>query len=132
MVRRFDNGQTNDIAGLRGARLVTSVETEDGQRLAESKIKELTGGDTVTARFLYSENFEFQPEFKLWLACNHMPEIRGMDLAIWRRIRLIPFRVTIPPRNQDKRLLLKLKKELPGIPDMGRQGLPGLARIGLE
>jgi P4 family phage/plasmid primase-like protien len=115
MLRKFDNGQTNDIAALKGSRLVTSVETEDGHRLAEAKIKALSGGDAIVARHLYSEFFEFRPEFKLWLACNHKPVIRGIDLAIWRRIRLVPFTVTIPEERQDRGLLDKLRAELPGI-----------------
>jgi len=112
---RRGEGVRNDIARLVSARLVTAQEVESGRRLAESLVKLLTGGDTVTARFLYSEYFEFKPEFKLFLAANHKPIIRGTDLAIWRRIRLIPFTVTIPPEEQDHRLGEKLKKELPGI-----------------
>jgi putative DNA primase/helicase len=108
-------GISNDVARLRGARLVTAVEAEDGQRLAESLVKQLTGGDTITARFLYQEAFEFAPTFKLWLATNHKPTIRGTDYAIWRRIRLIPFAVTIPEKEQDRTLPDKLKAELPGI-----------------
>ena len=115
MIRKFDNGQTNDIASLKGARLVTSIETEEGHRLAEAKIKSFSGGDTIMARYLYSEFFEFKPEFKIWLACNHKPVIRGTDLAIWRRIRLIPFTVSIPDDRQDKKLPEKLHAELPGI-----------------
>lgn len=120
MIRKVDSGQSNDIAALKGSRLVTASECEEGQRLAESRLKALTGGDTITARHLYSEFFEFRPEFKLWIATNHRPEIRGTDLAIWRRIRLIPFTVTISPLKQDKRLADKLKEELPGGPGVGR------------
>ena len=94
---------------------MTASECEEGQRLAESKIKALTGGDKVVARYLHKEFFEFKPEFKLWLATNHKPTIRGTDIAIWRRIRLIPFTVSFPPEKQDRELSRKLREELPGI-----------------
>jgi putative DNA primase/helicase len=115
MIRRNDNGQSNDVANLKGARLVSAIECEEGRRLAESRIKALSGCDTIIARHLYSEFFEFKPEFKLWLATNHKPVIRGTDLAIWRRIRLIPFTVSFPPERQDRNLSQKLKAEFPGI-----------------
>ncbi len=105
----------NDIARLTGARLVTVNEVEDGQRLAESLVKQLTGQDTVTARFLHAEFFDFKPQFKLFIRANHKPVIRGTDEGIWRRLRLIPFTVTIPEGQRDPRLLEKLQAELPGI-----------------
>ena len=95
-LERRNEGPRNDIARLRGARLVASIEAGEGHRLAEGLVKQLTGGDTIAARFLHAEFFEFRPQFKLWLAANHKPVIRGTDHAIWRRIRLIPFTVTIP------------------------------------
>jgi len=112
----------NDVARLKGARLVTASETEDGQRLAEATIKQLTGGDTITARFLHREFFEFKPAFKLFLAANHKPVIRGTDHAIWERIRLIPFKVTISEDEQDKELPAKLLAELPGVLRWAVQG----------
>ncbi len=115
MVKGREGGVNNDIARLRGARFVAAVETDEGKRLSESLIKEMTGGDTITARFLFTEFFEFIPAFKVWLACNHKPVIRGTDHAIWRRIRLIPFLVTIPEAEQDKELADKLKAEASGI-----------------
>lgn len=114
MVRQFE-GISNDIARLKGARFVTASEVEDGKRLNESLIKSLTGGDTISARFLYAEPFEFRPEFKLWVSGNHKPRIRGTDDGIWRRILLIPFDVTIPPAERDGMLKEKLLLELPGI-----------------
>ena len=105
----------NDIARLKGARLVIAAETEVGRRLAESLVKQVTGGDTIAARFLHKEFFEFTPEFKLWLAVNHKPNIRGTDHAIWRRIRLVPFTVTIPVEEQDPGLADRLADEFPGI-----------------
>lgn len=115
MLKRGFDGIPNDIAALFGARLATAVETENGRRLAESMLKQLTGGDTMTARFLHREFFDFEPQFKIWLACNHKPRITGTDLAIWRRIRLIPFTVAIPETERDPNLLDKLRAELPGI-----------------
>jgi len=105
----------NDIARLAGARIVSAIETEGGRRLAESLVKQMTGGDHMTARFLHREFFEFEPTFKLWLAVNHKPRIVGTDHAIWRRIRLIPFAVTILENERDPDLSEKLKEELPGI-----------------
>ncbi|MFC1839808.1 phage/plasmid primase, P4 family [Thermodesulfobacteriota bacterium] len=105
----------NDVARLKGARLVTASEAEADQRLAESLIKQMTGGDKVSARFLRQEWFDFEPTHKIFLATNHKPIIQGTDSAIWRRIRLVPFEVTIPEKERDKKLLEKLKQELPGI-----------------
>lgn len=115
MVKKNDGGIPNDVARLKGSRFVSAVEAEEGQRFAESLVKQLTGGDRITARFMRSEFFEFTPEFKLFLATNHKPAIRGTDLAIWRRIRLIPFNVTIPEDQRDSHLPDKLRAELPGI-----------------
>jgi putative DNA primase/helicase len=104
-----------DLAGLVGARLVTAVETEEGRRWAESKIKALTGGDEISARFMRQDFFEFVPVFKLIIAGNHKPGLRSVDEAIRRRLHLIPFAVTIPPEDRDKDLANKLKAEWPGI-----------------
>ena len=109
------DGIPNDIARLRGTRFVMVSEIAEGKRLNEALVKRLTGGDTLSARFLYADYFEFKPDFKAWLATNHKPEIRGTDEAIWRRVRLIPFTVTIPPTDRDPDLQDKLKNELPGI-----------------
>ncbi|MGC2784746.1 MAG: phage/plasmid primase, P4 family [Roseiarcus sp.] len=104
-----------DLAGLRGARLVTATETEEGRRWAESRIKQLTGGDTVAARFMRQDFFEYQPQFKLIIAGNHKPSLRSVDEAIRRRFHLIPFAVTIPPEERDADLTEKLRDEWPGI-----------------
>lgn len=109
------NAANSDIARLKGARLVTSVEPNEGMRLNEGLLKQLTGDDVVTARKLYSDEFEFKPEFKLWMATNHKPIIRGTDTGIWRRIHLIPFTVQIPEAKIDRKLPYKLKSELPAI-----------------
>ena len=109
------NGINSDIARLKGTRFVTTVEPNDGMRLNEGLIKQLTGDDPVTARKLYGDEFEFKPEFKLWMATNHKPIIRGTDPGIWRRIHLIPFNVQIPDEKVDKQLKSKLLGEMPGI-----------------
>jgi putative DNA primase/helicase len=106
---------SNDIARLHGARFVSAIEVGEGRRLAEVTVKQLTGGDTMTARFLYKESFEFNPELKLWLVGNHKPRITGTDNATWRRVLMIPFNVTIPPAKRDTELPNKLIAELPGI-----------------
>jgi putative DNA primase/helicase len=100
---------------LRGARLVTAIETEEGRRWAESRIKSLTGGDKISARFMRQDFFEYTPQFKLIIAGNHRPGLKSVDEAIRRRFNLIPFTVTIPPDERDETLPEKLKAELPGI-----------------
>ncbi len=122
MVKQGGGSVPNDIARLRGARFVATSETEDGRRFAESMIKQLTGGDVIAARFLFAEYFEFIPNFKIWMGTNHKPVIRGDDFAIWRRIRLVPFTVTIPPEERDKNLPDKLRAEYPGILAWAVQG----------
>ncbi|MBP3040564.1 primase C-terminal domain-containing protein [Bacillaceae bacterium Marseille-Q3522] len=110
-----DNGINNDIARLHGSRFVSAVESEDGQKLSEALIKQLTGGEPITARFLRKEYFEFVPEFKIFFTTNHKPIVKGDDEGIWRRIRLIPFTFTIPKDEVDKQLPEKLRNEIPGI-----------------
>jgi putative DNA primase/helicase len=104
-----------DIADLDGARFVAASETSDGRRLSESLVKKMTGGEQLRARRLYENGIEFQPQFKLWLSTNHRPVIRGSEYAIWRRIKLIPFTVTIPDDQKDPDLGLKLMAEAQGI-----------------
>jgi putative DNA primase/helicase len=104
-----------DLAGLAGARLVTATETEEGRRWAESKIKTLTGGDMISARFMRQDFFEYVPQFKLLIAGNHKPGLRTVDEAIRRRFNLIPFVVTIPLPERDLKLSEKLEAEWPGI-----------------
>lgn len=114
-LKRDSEGARNDLARLVGTRFVSAVEAEAGKPLAEALVKQLTGGDTITARFLFKEFFDFKPQFKIWLAANHKPGVRGSDHGIWRRIRLVPFTVTIPEPERDPRLTQKLAEELPGI-----------------
>jgi P4 family phage/plasmid primase-like protien len=115
LMTKKNSGIPNDIARLKGARLVATSEVEAGQRFSESLVKQLTGRDKIVARFMRAEFFEFVPQFKIFLAANHKPVIRGTDYAIWRRIKLIPFNVTIPKEKQDPHLAGKLQDELPGI-----------------
>ena len=122
----------NDLADLFGARFVSAVEAEGGRRLAEALIKSLTGGDTIKARFLFQEYFRFRPTFKLFLAANQKPVIRGTDIGIWRRIRLIPFTVQIPEPEQDKALPEKLRAELAGILAWSLRGCLDWQRHGFD
>jgi len=104
-----------ELAGLRAARLVTATETEEGRRWAEARIKALTGGDAIPARYMRQDFFEYVPQFKLVIAGNHKPGLRAVDEAIRRRFHLVPFEVTIPAHERDARLTEKLKAEWPGI-----------------
>lgn len=115
LLTKRHEGVGNDVAALQGARFVSAAEVEKGRRLAESKVKQLTGNDTVTARFLYGEPFDFRPQFKLWLSTNNKPEIVGTDDAIWDRIRLIPFTQRFAGTAADAKLPERLREELPGI-----------------
>lgn len=115
LARTKGSGISSDIARLKGARLVTVPEPAEGARLDEGLVKQLTGGDRITARRLYADEMEFAPEFKLWLGTNHKPVIRGTDFGIWRRICIIPFAVKIPPERADRGLRWKLEREAAGI-----------------
>ncbi|WP_350300619.1 phage/plasmid primase, P4 family [Peribacillus frigoritolerans] len=113
--KKNDSGINNDVARLDGARFVSAVESEEGQQLSESLVKQITGGEKMSARFLRQEYFEFTPEFKVFFTTNHKPIIKGSDEGIWRRIKLIPFTVTIPKDKIDYDLPDKLAREMPGI-----------------
>ncbi|HFD6778536.1 TPA: phage/plasmid primase, P4 family [Pseudomonas aeruginosa] len=121
METRTDRHPT-DMAGLRGARFVAAIETEQGKRWAESKLKNLTGGDKIAARFMRQDFFEFFPQFKLFVAGNHKPAIRNIDEAMKRRLHLIPFTITVPPERRDKNLQHKLLAERDGILAWAVQG----------
>jgi putative DNA primase/helicase len=114
-MKRSGDSLTNDIARLRGTRFVATAETEQGRRLSEHLIKQATGNDQMTARFLYGEHFNFVPTFKIFMASNHKPVIKGTDHGIWRRIKLIPFTTTIAEEKMDKHLEQKLLEEKSGI-----------------
>jgi putative DNA primase/helicase len=121
-----------DLAGLRGARLVAAQETEEGRRWNENKIKALTGGDPISARFMRQDYFTFYPAFKLITAGNHKPGLRGIDEAIRRRLNLAPFTVTIPKNERDKDLFEKLRAEWPGILQWMMEGCTDWLEIGLK
>ncbi len=114
MVRKQD-AIPEEIAQLAGVRFMLAAELGGGQRLNESLIKDLTGGDRLRARLLHRNSFEFSPQAKPWLYGNHRPIIKGTDDGIWRRPHLIPFTVTIPEHERDKKLPEKLRAELAGI-----------------
>ncbi len=106
--RRFAGGPRNDIARLDGARFVAASEVDAGRRLASALVKSLTGGEKVTARFLYGESFEFKPQLSLWLAVNHLPAVSLDDDGLWRRIRVIPFVNVVPPEQRDRTVKARL------------------------
>lgn len=121
-----------DMAGLRGARVVTAIETEQGSRWAESKLKALTGGDKITARFMRQDFFEFIPQFKLLIVGNHKPSIRNVDEAMRRRLHMVPFTITIPPAKRDKTLPERLLAERDGILAWALEGCLEWQRVGLQ
>jgi len=127
-----------DLADLKGARFVMTSETEDGQRLAEGKLKRITQGvGRIKAVRKYENPIEFPETHKLWLDCNFLPVLRGHDEAIWRRLRPIPFTVIIPLEEQDKQLSKKLLTEAEGIlawavagaVEWNQHGLPPITEI---
>lgn len=126
------SGINSDIARLKSARFVTTEEPTEGVMLNEGLVKQLTGGGRVTCRFLFGDEFEYEPEFKIWVATNHKPVIRGTDVGIWRRIRLIPFEVNIPKEKIDRNLRYKLREEMPQILRWAVEGCMLYAREGLE
>jgi putative DNA primase/helicase len=122
MVHRYE-GARSDLARMAGARMATASEGEDGARLAESIIKQLTGEYSITVRRLYENEFEFTPTAKIWLTTNHEPVIRGTDEGIWRRIWMVPFTVQIPEEKRDPEIEKKLIAEGPGILNWCLEGL---------
>jgi P4 family phage/plasmid primase-like protien len=124
------SGASNALARLFGARMVFATELNKGARLAESTVKQCTGGDVVVARFLYKEFFKFHPQFKLWMVTNHMPKV-GTDEAIFRRIRRIPFGVIIPPVERDPKLKARLLEEADEIFNWLVEGAISCLRDGL-
>jgi len=106
--KRGDNAIPNDLASMTGTRMIIASELPQGRQLDEPLIKDLTGGDTIRARFLRQEFFDFNPQAKIWLFGNHKPNVRGTDEGIWSRVKLIPFEVTIPPEERDKKLKANL------------------------
>jgi putative DNA primase/helicase len=120
-----------DLAKLAGARLVTAQEMQRGRRWDETKIKALTGGDRITARFMRQDYFDYDPTFKLLIAGNHKPRLSGVDEAMRRRLLLVPFLVQIPPDERDPQLASKLEPEWPAILRWCIDGCLEWQRIGL-
>jgi putative DNA primase/helicase len=131
LTSRGGDRHPTELADLFGARWVSSIEVDEGKRLAETLVKQMTGGDKLKARFMRTDFFQWTPTHKLFLAANHKPEIKGTDYAIWRRIRLIPFTVTIPEEERDGDLGRKLRDELPGILNWAVDGCLDWQRYGL-
>lgn len=125
-------GPSPFLSTLIGARLATSSELEEGQKFAEARIKDMTGGDRLTSRGLRQDPVEFDPMFKLLLYGNHKPDISGVDHGIWRRIHMIPFMVTIPECERDPKLLDKLRAESGAILDWMVRGCIEWQRQGLS
>jgi putative DNA primase/helicase len=130
-IRSHNGVPLNVIADMMGRRFVLVDEGEENQSFNESLLKNMTGGGTVSGRQLYSRAVNYRPTFKLWFGSNYKPNIQGMDLAIWRRVRLIPFNVTIPEERRDKFFSEKLKAELPGILNWALAGLAEWQKSGL-
>lgn len=132
MARRSGGSATGDLARLVGKRVVVSNEVREGGCLEENLVKQLVGGDVMTARFMYGSDFEFRPKLKLFISGNHHPVIKGDDMGIWRRVMLIPFTQTIPEPERDKHLGSKLVAELPGILNWAIAGCLAWQREGLK
>lgn len=126
-----NDGPRHDLARMRGARLVSAIEARGDRSFDETVLKQMTGGDTVTARNLYEASFEFKPQFKLWLAANHLPLVREQTEAFWSRIYMIPFTVIIPAHKRKKNLGRQLVKELPGILNWALEGCEEWRKNGL-
>ena len=132
LVKQYDNAIPADLARLDGARMVTAIEANYNRHLDEAKIKGMTGGEPITARFMRQNFFQFDPEFKLWLVANDRPRVRGTDEAFWRRVRVIPLTIKIPEAERDGDLPTKLQGGVAWHLGVGGSRLPQMAtrRIG--
>lgn len=131
-IQKQNPGIPNDIARLKGARLVTANETNQNVTIDEELIKQLTGNKTITARFLNREFFDFEPTFKIFLSTNHKPNIRGTDQGIWRKIHMIPFNLNLKEEEMDRGLGKKLIEESSGILNWMIVGYYEYCKVGLN
>lgn len=132
-ISKETNGSANsDVARLAGSRFVSAVESNEGEKLDESIVKQITGGESIIARFLHKDYFEFDPQFKVFFTTNHKPIVKGTDEGIWRRIKLIPFLAFIPEEKRDAKLPVKLKEEASGILNWMVEGCLMWQREGLK
>ncbi len=123
LIQRYGTDHPTGLASLQGRRLIVSSETGEGGALAEAQVKQLTGGDRIAARRMHQDFFEFEPTHQIMLATNHKPRVTGIDEGIWRRLRLVPFAVTVPEEKRDPMLPEKLASEGSGILNWMLQGL---------
>ena len=131
LLARYGEEHPTEVASLKGARLVACAEVEEGVRWGEARVKQLTGGDPISARFLHKDFFTFLPSHKLLVALNHKPTVRGTDHGIWRRLRLVPFDARIAPADRDPDLDDKLAAEAEGILAWMVRGCQAWQRDGL-
>jgi P4 family phage/plasmid primase-like protien len=132
LLQKRHESHPTERADLHGRRFVATIETDEGKKLAEALLKQLTGGDRIRARFLFQDFFEFLPAHKIILAANHRPVVSGTDWAVWRRIKLVPWTVVIPENEKDKQLSKKLRAEWPGILAWMVRGCLDWQRNGME
>ncbi|MFZ4773714.1 MAG: DNA primase family protein [Terrimicrobiaceae bacterium] len=125
-------GNTPEIAALDGARFVYASETEEGKSLAAGRIKDMTGGEQISAMPKYRDPYNFYPVWKIWISGNHKPTIKDTTISTWRRIRMVPFSVQIPEQEQDQDLPVKLERELSGILKWAVEGCLAWQREGLR
>jgi putative DNA primase/helicase len=131
LIVKHNESHPTERADLFGKRFAATIETEEGKRLAEALMKQMTGGDKVRARKMRQDFFEFDPQHKIVLAANHKPTIKGTDFAVWRRIKMVPFVVTIQEEEKDKSLPEKLRAERAGILNWALRGCLDWQRHGL-
>ncbi len=104
LLAKHSDSHPTEVAELAARRFVVATETSEGRRLDDALVKRLTGGDPVSARLMRQDFFTFTPTHKLWLGCNHLPRVADPSAAMWRRIRLVPFAVSIPPEDREQDL----------------------------
>ena len=124
LIKKYGNAIPTDVARLRGARVVAASEANVNRQIDEARIKTMTGGDPLVARFMRQNDFQFTPEFKLVLIANDFPRVRRKDDAFWRRARVVPMNRIVPEGEVDPGLQEKLRQEYPGILAWAVRGCP--------